>query len=163
MDCNPKFSGKIEQVAAQNIKVDGDFTIENINQTINLPESSTLESVPQNIPYSGAARFVGRFNEIKKLHKEFQRTERVIISAISGMGGIGKTELAIQYAQQYIDNYSGGVCWLRARGISINSQIVEFARLHLNLEVPVEIQGEQLNLKQQVEWCMQPGLFHSGW
>jgi hypothetical protein len=63
MDDNPKFSKKIEQVAAQNLKAGRDLTIANINQTINLPESSTPDSVPQNIPYSGAAQFVGRSEE----------------------------------------------------------------------------------------------------
>jgi tetratricopeptide (TPR) repeat protein len=155
MNDSSKLSNKFEQIAAQNLQAGRDLNIGNINQNINIPKSSAPDSVPQNIPYSGAARFVGRSNELKTLHKELQRTERVIISAISGMGGIGKTELAIQYAQQYIHNYSGGVCWLRARGMSINAQIVEFARLNLNLEVPLEISGEQLNLKQQVEWCIQ--------
>ena len=51
------------------------------------------------------------------------------ISAISGMGGIGKTELAVQYAWDHLrqKTYPGGVIWLKARE-DIATQIVLFAR-----------------------------------
>ena len=51
------------------------------------------------------------------------------ISAISGMGGIGKTELAVQYAWKHLTEktYPGGVVWLKARE-DVATQIVLFAR-----------------------------------
>ena len=46
------------------------------------------------------------------------------------MGGVGKTELALQYARRYGDAFAGGVCWLR--GVEpIGAQIVGFARDYL--------------------------------
>jgi len=54
------------------------------------------------LPVSGVTQFVGRDDDLEKLHKQVQATATVAISAISGMGGIGKTELALQYAYQHL-------------------------------------------------------------
>ena len=75
------------------------------------------------------------------------------ISAVAGMGGVGKTELALQYAKDYWDKYyPGGVCWLRVQEQDVASQIVEFALLDMGLQVPQELAGQHLNLEQQVRW-----------
>ena len=51
------------------------------------------------------------------------------------MGGVGKTELAIQYSllNLQLNTYPGGICWLRSREADIGSQIVNFARTDLDL------------------------------
>ena len=67
--------------------------------------------IPHNLPCSNA-RFVGREQEIETLHQQLQQSDRVAISAIAGMGGVGKTELALQYAQQSLLHHRGGVVWL---------------------------------------------------
>jgi tetratricopeptide (TPR) repeat protein len=79
-----------------------------------------------------------------------QQTDRVAITAISGMGGIGKTELALQYAHSHHEqrSYLGGVCWLRATEPDIGTQLVNFARVQLQLEPP-----DGLDLMQQVAFC----------
>jgi hypothetical protein len=53
------------------------------------------------------------------------------------MGGIGKTELALQYALKHLESetYPGGICWLQARQ-EVAAQIVEFAQSHLGLVLP---------------------------
>jgi hypothetical protein len=52
---------------------------------------------------------------------------------LSGLrdGGVGKTELSLQYALSIQQNYPGGICWIEAREQSIPSQIVNFAKAHL--------------------------------
>ncbi|AOY81004.2 tetratricopeptide repeat protein [Moorena producens JHB] len=94
---------------------------------------------------------------METLHQRLQQRERVVIStisAISGMGGIGKTELALQYSLNYYrENYLGGVCWLQARDVDLGTQIVEFAQLKMNLEVPQENEGKALTLEQKAQWC----------
>lgn len=71
------------------------------------------------------------------------------------MGGVGKTELAIRYARAYKAEYTGGICWLSARESNLALEIVQFAQLHMKLEVPQELGGSPLNYQQQVKWCWQ--------
>jgi tetratricopeptide (TPR) repeat protein len=85
------------------------------------------------------------------VHEQLQQNKPVAISAIAGMGGIGKTELALQYALKNLNEntYLGGECWLRAQQ-DVETQIVDFAITKLGLKIP-----EELKLPQQVAWCWQ--------
>ena len=68
------------------------------------------------------------------------QNQRVNIAAVAGMGGVGKTELAWQYAQRRGDAFPGGVCWLR--GVEpIAAQIVSFALEYLDLRVPEQTEN----------------------
>ncbi|NEQ68864.1 MAG: tetratricopeptide repeat protein [Symploca sp. SIO2D2] len=95
-------------------------------------------------------KFVGRREDLSTLHQKLQERERIAICAISGMGGMGKTELALQYAQhhQQQGSYSGGICWLQAREVNVGTQIVNFARTQIDLQPPNE-----LDLINQVRYC----------
>ncbi|WP_257237148.1 NB-ARC domain-containing protein [Nostoc sp. 'Peltigera malacea cyanobiont' DB3992] len=97
----------------------------------------TLTS-PQNLPRSGVKKFVGREQALATLHQQLQQTQRVAITTVTGMGGIGKSELALQYAQHHWQEatYPGGVCWLRVRDEDLGTQIVAFARAKLGLQLP---------------------------
>ncbi|MEH2461565.1 tetratricopeptide repeat protein, partial [Nostoc sp.] len=97
----------------------------------------TLTS-PQNLPRSGVKKFVGREEALATLHQQLQQTQRVAITTVTGMGGIGKTELALQYAQHHWQEgtYPGGVCWLRVRDEDLGTQIVAFASAKLGLQLP---------------------------
>ncbi|AFZ25223.1 Tfp pilus assembly protein PilF [Cylindrospermum stagnale PCC 7417] len=85
-----------------------------------------------------------------------QNPQAVAISAVAGMGGVGKTELATRYAKTHQADYPGGICWLTAREANLAAAIIQFTQLHLNLEIPQQNwQGNPLNLTEQVEWCWQ--------
>ncbi|WP_290600199.1 tetratricopeptide repeat protein [Anabaena sp. AL93] len=72
--------------------------------------------------------------------------------AITGMGGLGKTELVTQYARQYQDHYDG-IIWFNARQRILAAEVFELFTLKFGLEIP-QTQGEKpLTLKQQVDWC----------
>ncbi|MBW4581677.1 MAG: tetratricopeptide repeat protein [Tildeniella nuda ZEHNDER 1965/U140] len=105
-------------------------------------------SILQNLPY-GSTNFVGRETELAQIHEQLQRGSTVAISAISGMGGIGKTELALQYARQHCreSDYPGGLCWIRARE-DVGTQIISFVRSCLELIPP-----DDLELIEKVRWC----------
>ncbi|NEO42255.1 MAG: tetratricopeptide repeat protein [Moorea sp. SIOASIH] len=108
----------------------------------------TLNS-PTNISInSGTPYFVGRDDQLKQLHQELQKTDILAICAIAGMGGVGKTELALQYALRYQDNYPGGRCWFPVRGLDLGTQVVSFGRTELGLTIP-----DELEFNEQVRYC----------
>ncbi|WP_293363204.1 tetratricopeptide repeat protein [Microcoleus sp. CAWBG52] len=115
------------------------------------PISKNNPPIPENLPRSGVVAFVGRDIVMSELHQILQQDHRVAVSAIGGMGGIGKTELALQYALKHLNEntYLGGVCWLQAQQ-DVATQIVDFAITRLGLKIP-----DELKLPQQVAWCWQ--------
>ncbi len=74
---------------------------------------------------------MGRENELELLHQLLQGNHQVAIAAIAGMGGVGKTELALQYALKQRQFYSGGICWCGVKIGNVGLQVVQFARIHL--------------------------------
>jgi hypothetical protein len=145
---NPK---QIKQSILEGAQVGGDVNIRDITQiTINQSQPPKAVGIPQNIPYRGVTKFVGRTADMELLHQMLQGTECVAIYAIAGMGGVGKTELAIQYAQTYQKNYQGGICWFQAQEQDVGDQILDFA-VQIGLDVPKEVD----NTIQRVRWCWQ--------
>ena len=144
--------GKVE--TQQNISVSGDY------REINLHDQSTYfenyyqappsppTGVPNNLPLLNASTFVGRDAELTQLHQQLQANERVAISAIAGMGGVGKTELALRYAYLQAKSYPAGLCWLQVRGAEVGAQVVSFGRGELGLILP-----DGLDLAEQVAFC----------
>jgi tetratricopeptide (TPR) repeat protein len=69
-------------------------------------------------------RFVGRFQEMWKIHSALHETRAVQITGasgqdiaqVTGLGGIGKSLLAREYALRFGPAYPGGVFWLSAYG-----------------------------------------------
>ena len=79
----------------------------------------------------------------------------MVIAAINGMGGVGKTELAIQYATQHLLDYPGGICWVNAQGILAGLQILRFAEIQFNIVPP-----KDWELADKLQFCWskwQPG------
>ena len=133
----------------------GDQNIRNQNIVFNyLRERQT--SSPKYIPYRGVANFVGRQKEMTLLHEKLQQSNTVAISALAGMGGVGKTELATQYARQYEADYPGGICWLNAsRDTNLATEIIQFYQRYVDnqREIPQESGGRQLTVFEQAIWC----------
>jgi tetratricopeptide (TPR) repeat protein len=108
-------------------------------------------NIPENLPNAVEFdRFIGRETELENLHQELQISQQVAIVAVRGMGGVGKTELATQYAKQYLQNYPGGVCWLSAPGLEVGIQIVRFAEDKFNIIAP-----DDRELVDRVKFCWQ--------
>lgn len=110
----------------------------------------TPVGIPQNLPHINITNFVGRQEELKIIHQQLQTKNQITICAVVGMGGVGKTELALQYAHyHWLQNtYLGGICWLQGRDVEVGTQIVAFARTQLGLQPP-----EVPDLKYQVSYC----------
>ncbi|MEH2423591.1 MAG: tetratricopeptide repeat protein [Nostoc sp.] len=151
-------SEEILQNILRDVQVGGNLTTGDITQILNLlvvipqPKSFKPKEIPHNVPRSGAVKFVGRAEELVSLSQQLQANNQLVITAINGMGGVGKTELATQYALIHLllSTYKGGICWLRARTEDVGLQVVQFARIHLDLN-PLE----DLDLPAQVQYCWQ--------
>ncbi|MFN6564920.1 MAG: tetratricopeptide repeat protein [Nostoc sp. ChiSLP01] len=105
------------------------------------------ENIPPAVPFE---KFVGRETKLEELHQKLQTSRQVAIVAVAGMGGVGKTELATQYAKQYLQNYEGGVCWLSVQGIDVGIQILRFAQLKFKLIAP-----DDWELADRLRYCWQ--------
>jgi tetratricopeptide (TPR) repeat protein len=129
------------------LNIDPDF----VASTKRMIEAEIQINIPNNLTQQGAIAFVGRDAELDRLNDLLQQETPVAIGAIAGMGGVGKTELALQYAYQQRDRqtYPGSICWLQARQ-DLKIQLVLFAQTHLGLHPPTD-----LDLDAQLHWCWQ--------
>ena len=70
----------------------------------------------------GSARFVGRLRELWLIHtalnpvgiSEYENPH--VMAQLTGLGGVGKSLLAVEYARRFGAAYPGGIYWLRAYG-----------------------------------------------
>ncbi|WP_414623342.1 tetratricopeptide repeat protein [Calothrix sp. CCY 0018] len=147
-----------ERIQGDYIQQQGNFGVGvNKGTIINNPPSKESFKPIKYIPKFGSDNFVGRKDELIKIHDKFSETNnKVAISSVSGMGGVGKTELATQYARRYEDDYPGGICWLNVRDTNLAAEIIQFVQLKMGLKIPQkDIQENPLTLEEQVAWCWQ--------
>ncbi|MEH1906317.1 tetratricopeptide repeat protein, partial [Nostoc sp.] len=139
----PEDFGKFAEKIGVYVAPDGQASIG--TQIINGQKQLTpTKSIPR-----GSVNFVGRETELTMLHEDLQRRDYV---AIAGMGGVGKTELATEYARRYQQDY-GGIVWFNDRETNLAGEVLELFRLQFGFEIPQELGGRLLSLKEQVAWC----------
>lgn len=66
-----------------------------------------IENAMGNLPAPNY-RFVGREREMKLIHESVGLGKLGVLTAVNGMGGLGKTAIAFQYAYSYAGFYPGG-------------------------------------------------------
>lgn len=91
-----------------------------------LPQSQQ----PWLVPYQPNPDFVGRARELADLSKLLisdSPRDAALVPALVGLGGMGKTQLAVEFAYRYAKDFPGGVFWLTMeQADTIEAQIAGF-------------------------------------
>ena len=76
-----------------------------------IPEPAPLPPGSR-MPLSRNPLFVGRADDLRELARALAGGATTAIAAATGLGGIGKTQLASEFAHRYGQYFAGGVFWL---------------------------------------------------
>ncbi|GHO52060.1 tetratricopeptide repeat protein [Ktedonobacter robiniae] len=133
----------------------------NHNITQNFYPSDSKSTPPErawNVPYQRNSYFTGREDLLACLHEQLHAGQDIALSqAISGLGGVGKTQLAVEYAYRYRQEYRY-ILWARAESEeSLISSYVALAHL-LNLPQK-DAQDQHISVQALKHWLQNNG----GW
>jgi tetratricopeptide (TPR) repeat protein len=139
---------KVNREILTGVKVDGNLTVGDIIQKTTIDRAlSPPKYIPtDSIPYPASTNFVGRDGVLKRL-ANFHTSQRIV--AVVGMAGVGKTELAVQYAHKYGRNYGGGCYWLGMRDRVLADLLTQHVLREFKLDLPPEITDK----REMAQWC----------
>ena len=116
-----------------------------LQQVADLEDS--LEGVTYNV-CSSIPSFVGREKELLDMHQKLtEDNENQLAIVVYGLGGVGKSELARQYCQQYgTSYYMGNVIWINAE--NKNSLSGDFKNVAERIKlITTDAAGKPLSIK----------------
>lgn len=87
------------------------------------PDPRPDGAVPRQLP-AAVADFTGRVSQLGELTGLLGRHRTVVISAISGTAGVGKTTLAVHWSHQVADRFPDGQLYVNLRGFDPSGQPV---------------------------------------
>jgi tetratricopeptide (TPR) repeat protein len=150
---------QVNQTGFKDVSVGGNVTAnldQSVNKTIIHEAPKVNPPIPDNVPIA-SPNFVGRVKELEEIHGKLQAGQGVSVCAVEGMGGLGKSELALQYAWCYRGEYAARY-WLTLRGVGLSQAVVALASRTLPL--PEVMQSEKL--EEQAAWYWQNWLPQEG-
>ncbi|MBT9312625.1 tetratricopeptide repeat protein [Leptothoe kymatousa] len=92
---------------------------------------------------------MGRQNELDDLGKKLNNSDQVAITAVSGMGGIGKTALAQQYVRTAKEQYPGGRWYFKVKEQNLATLLVSAVKTKFDWQLPDGITDGAA----QAKWC----------
>jgi hypothetical protein len=119
--------------------------IENLS-LLSVSTSRAALPVIWNIPYPRNPCFIGRDDLLERLYTQLQAGQTTALSqpqAINGLGGIGKTQLALEYAYRYLPKYQA-VFWTLAD--TRESLIAGYAGIASVLNLPEKDEADQARI-----------------
>lgn len=158
-DAKPLATWRNQETALADVTAGIRRVIENV---LMLSASAPRAALPTiwNIPYPRNPFFLGRDDELAQLRHYLQAGQAAALSqpqAISGLGGIGKTQLALEYAYQYHQDYQI-VLWAHAG--STETLVSSYVAIASLLQLPERETKERDIIVQAVRAWLQ---FHRGW
>ena len=110
------------------------------------------------VPHARNPNFTGRDQMLKDLRAALvSGRPAAITQAIAGLGGVGKTQLALEYCYRYASEYTA-VWWMRAE--ETTSLASDFARLAVKLNLPEKDLANQSEIIAAVRAWLE---HNSGW
>ncbi len=121
------------------------------------------------MPYPRNPFFTGRDPLLEQLHQQLAHEHRVAFSqsiVLSGLGGIGKTQTAIEYAYRHVHDCTA-VFWIGAE--TAERLVSSFLTLAETLQLPEQQESEKLQVVRAVQrwlathqgWLLKGGLVYS--
>lgn len=114
-------------------------------------------------PYIAFELFIGRsheLNEITRLLHPDQKSQKQRRLVLGGIGGIGKTQLAIAYAESGRSSY-GSVFWLNAVSeAALKDSFLSIASLIFDVEDPGVLENKEI-VRRVHQWLCNPK--NTGW
>lgn len=131
------------------------YNVENWEKYLVTLDGSSISQLIQHslntyyeLPQSTAANFVGRNQKIIEINERLQ-SQQLNPVVVTGMPGIGKSELVLQYAWEYREEYLGGVVWIDARNEDIAAHLIQFA-ISCDIHPP-----DKFDIMAQLRYCCQ--------
>ncbi|HNT72062.1 MAG TPA: hypothetical protein PKK92_03270, partial [Methanothrix sp.] len=126
---------------------------------IKVSESSSAVRI-SNIPHPHNPNFTGRVDLLEKLEETLASGERAAFtqtSAITGLGGVGKTQLALEYSYSHADDYRV-IWWVRSEEPA--TLAADYAGLAARLNLPEkDSQDQRITVEAVRRWLEENG----GW
>jgi len=151
-------TGEGNSVQANNVYVTG-TKIKNVKQNTPAPPAQHLPDLwnvpPKNVNFTGRTELI---EQMKSLYNH--RNSTTIITACHGLGGIGKTQLALEFIWQHYKKYNG-VIWFDAE----SSQRLQNSYISLGRELNIIHDDEKKDDKELARkvkhWLENDS--HAGW
>jgi len=112
-----------------------------------------------NVPHQQNPHFIGRDALLDQIHQALTSNQAAALTAIHGLGGVGKTTLATEYAYRRASDYDI-VWWVRAEETATLAADFSALAAQLNLpekdarETPVIVEAVRRELNGRTRWLL---------
>lgn len=112
-------------------------------------EAAAQRPKPLGPPDAPNPYFIGRDDILRELHRAFTEGDHpAVIQAVHGLGGMGKTQIAVEYAHRHREHYQA-ILWIRAADPAV--LVADFARSALGLGL---IGQPSANVAEDARWTL---------
>lgn len=151
----PSFSPEINKEMRDTLKKDLHFW-----QEREISSGDPIFSPVWNVPYQRNPFFTNRDEVLDRLRHNFEADSNAVLNqpqALTGIGGVGKTQIALEYAYRYRDEYQV-VLWIQAN--SFEAMVADFVASAQLLNLPEgDAQDQSLAAAAVKHWLKD----HTGW